>query len=127
MQNLNHACKLFYEMLENMSQITNIPTKKILLTCSGGLTTGYFVEKLNTTAQLLELNYTFQAISLERLGQVSQEHDLILLAPQVSYQCALLKEKYKNKQIIKIPATIFARYDAYKLIELIKDTLENPE
>nr|WP_288542937.1 hypothetical protein [uncultured Faecalibacillus sp.] len=127
MQNLNHACKIFYEMFENMSQITNIPAKKILLTCSGGLTTGYFVEKLNTTAQLLELNYTFQAINLEKLEQVSQKHDLILLAPQVSYQCALLQEKYKNKQILKIPATIFARYDAYKLIELIKDTLENPE
>lgn len=120
MKNLNHTLKLFNEMFKYLNKNNDIPTQKILLICSGGLTTGYFVEKLNETAHLLKVNACFQAIGIEKIEEVSKKYDIILLAPQVSYYCAFLQNKFKNQVVLKIPTRIFATYDAIKLIDYLK-------
>lgn len=91
MKNLNHTLKLFNEMFKYLNKNNDIPIQKILLICSGGLTTGYFVEKLNEAAHLLKVNACFQAIGIEKIEEVSKKYDIILLAPQVSYYCAFLQ------------------------------------
>lgn len=120
MKNLNHTLKLFNGMFKWLNKNNNIPIQKILLICSGGLTTGYFVEKLNEAARLLKVNAYFQAIGIEKIEEVSKKYDIILLAPQVSYYCALLQNKFKNQVVLKIPTRIFATYDAIKLIDYLK-------
>lgn len=120
MKNLNHTLKLFNEMFKYLNKNNDIPIQKILLICSGGLTTGYFVEKLNEAAHLLKVNACFQAIGIEKIEEVSKKYDIILLAPQVSYYCALLQNKFKNQVVLKIPTRIFATYDAIKLIDYLK-------
>lgn len=120
MKNLNHTLKLFNEMFKYLNKNNDIPIQKILLICSGGLTTGYFVEKLNETAHLLKVNACFQAIGIEKIEEVSKKYDIILLAPQVSYYCALLQNKFKNQVVLKITTRIFATYDAIKLIDYLK-------
>ena len=41
MKNMKHALELFNEMLEIIQTLVNRPQVKILLSCSGGLTTGF--------------------------------------------------------------------------------------
>lgn len=120
MKNLNHTLKLFNEMFKCLNKTNDIPTQKILLICSGGLTTGYFVEKLNETAHLLKVNASFQAIGIEKIEEISKKYDIILLAPQVSYYYATLQNEFKEHIILKIPTRIFATYDAIKLIDYLK-------
>ena len=45
MKNMKHALELFNEMLEIIQTLVNRPQVKILLSCSGGLTTGFFAMK----------------------------------------------------------------------------------
>lgn len=120
MKNLNHTLKLFNEMFKWLNKNNNIPIQKILLICSGGLTTGYFVEKLNEAARLLKVNACFQAIGIEKIEEVSKKYDIILLVPQVSYYCDELQNKFKNQTILKIQTRIFVTYDVIKLIDYLK-------
>ena len=98
MQNLGHAKRLFEEMIECIYNTIKQPVLKILLSCSSGLTTSYFAEKLSQTAELLEFNYQF-------------------------YQCARIQKILPNKLVLKIPTLIFASYDCLKLFEFIKESL----
>lgn len=61
MKNLNHTLKLFNEMFKCLNKNNDIPIQKILLICSGGLTTGYFVEKLNETIQFIKSKCLFSS------------------------------------------------------------------
>lgn len=45
MKNMKHALELFNEMLEIIQTLVNRPQVKILLSCSGGLTTDFFAMK----------------------------------------------------------------------------------
>lgn len=69
---------------------------------------------------LLKVNACFQAIGIEKIEEVSKKYDIILLAPQVSYYCTLLQNKFKNQVVLKIPTRIFVTYDAIKLIDYLK-------
>ena len=97
MQNLGHAKRLFEEMIECIYNTIKQPVLKILLSCSSGLTTSYFAEKLSQTAELLELNYQFQAVGWEKVLAAALDFDVLLLAPQRSYQCARIQKILPNK------------------------------
>ena len=45
MKNFKHAIDLFYELIDTIEKLMNQPKIKILLSCSGGLTTMFFAEK----------------------------------------------------------------------------------
>lgn len=111
MHTLEHAMKLFGEMLESVQELTVKPPVKILLSCTSGLTTGFFAQKLNESAELLSLNYEFTAVSYGNLYQVAGQHDIILLAPQISYCYETVQKVLQNKKVYKIPPKIFATYD----------------
>ena len=85
MHTLEHAMKLFDEMLECVKELTAKPPVRVLLSCTSGLTTGFFAQKLNESDQLLSLNYEFSAVSYGNLYQTASQYDIILLAPQISY------------------------------------------
>ncbi len=77
--------------------------KYILLCCSSGLSTYLFATKLQEIAERYHLPYYFEAMSIHRLKDKALHHDLIVLAPQVSYL-----EPYVKKNIdANIPITTF--------------------
>ena len=81
MKTLKHAIELFNEMLETIHKLVDKPRVKILLSCTGGLTTGYFAQRLNEAVLMLSLDYEFNAVPYDDLYEVGQNYDLILLAP----------------------------------------------
>ena len=56
MKTMKHAVELFYEMIESIIQLSNKPITKVLLSCTGGLTTGFFAQRINEVVQLLDLS-----------------------------------------------------------------------
>lgn len=121
MKDLRHAKELFEEMCECMRALLQIKKEKILLCCSSGLTTGFFADKLNEMAQLLNIDYEFCATRFSSVYEEGKEYNMIFLAPQVSHQDLKLKRIFYLKKIIRIPPHIFARYDCIKMFELIKE------
>lgn len=122
MKNMKHALELFEEMLEIIGTLVNKPKTKVLLCCSGGLTTGFFAMKLNESVKILQKDYLFEAVAFDQLSTVAKDYDVILLAPQISYQHATVQEQFPNKIVLKIPTRVFAKYDTSKMLNLIEKT-----
>ncbi|MCD7893375.1 MAG: ROK family protein [Erysipelotrichaceae bacterium] len=128
MQNLKHAIDLFHEMEESIHKLINRPKVKILLSCSGGLTTSYFAEKLQEASDLLNLDYQISATSYNNLFDKGKNYDVILLAPQISYMLVKVQEILKDKIVLNIPAQYFAKYDITNTFLMIdKARKENKE
>lgn len=121
MKTLKHAIELFDEMLETIKNTIDRPVTKVLLCCSGGLTTGYFAMKLDEAAQLLGLDYKVDAIGYHQLFEVGHQYDMILLAPQISYNHAKVQETLKDTVVMKIPPVIFATYDAGQMLSILEN------
>lgn len=111
MHTLEHAMSLFEEMLECVQELTVKPPMRVLLSCTSGLTTGFFAQKLNESAQLLSLNYEFSAVSYNSLYQTASQYDIILLAPQISYIYDTARKILHDKKVCKISPKTFASYD----------------
>lgn len=121
MKNLKHAVDLFNEMKDAIDHIIETPQIRVLLCCSGGLTTSYFASKLNEAIELLDLDIQVSAIGYHKVFQEAQDYDVILLAPQVAYQLAQCESLLKDKSVKVIPGKIFAKYDVQGAIDLIMD------
>lgn len=127
MKTMKHATELFNEMMNNILQLVEKPKVKILLSCSGGLTTSYFASKLNEAAALLDYHFEVKAIGYTDLFNVGNQYDVILLAPQISFLHAKVQEILKDKIVLKIPPQVFAKYDVAQTIRLVKDTLDQQQ
>ena len=114
-----HAKNLFNEMLETLVHQNETAGVKVLLTCSSALTTSYYAQELNKAAETLKLDYSFTAVSYGRLFEKGFDYDVILLAPQIHFEYPKVKEIFRRKIVLKIPASIFAQYSTGGLIELI--------
>lgn len=117
-----HALELFHEMIETILKIIEKPSLKVLLSCTGGLTTGYFADRINEVVDLLGLDIEVSAVSYNYLYEVGQDYDIIMLAPQISYMYAKTCEILKNQIVVKIPPKIFAKYDVAEMIDLIQES-----
>ncbi|WP_270639856.1 ROK family protein [Longibaculum muris] len=127
MKTMKHATELFKEMMDNIQQLVEKPKIKILLSCSGGLTTSYFASKLNEASQLLYYNYEITAIGYNELFNVGDQYDIIMLAPQISYMHAKVQEILKEQIVIKIPPHVFAKYDVAATLALIQSALDKKQ
>lgn len=121
MKNLHHAKHLFEEMVETIKKISTTPSTKILLCCSGGLTTGYFAEKINEISRLLDLDIEARATRYLDVYEKGLNYDYVLLAPQKSYLCANIQKVLKEQKVLKIPPKVFAKYDVLNLIRFISN------
>ena len=124
MNTFDHAIELYHEMIDCIQNISEKPVLKVLLSCSSGLTTYLYAEKLNEAAKVLDLNYEFEAVAITELVEEGPKHDVILLAPQVAYQYNRINGMMKNRLVLKIPPQIFAKYDAGKGITFLQEELE---
>jgi len=124
MKTIKHALELFNEMIKSIIHLSNKPVTKVLLSCTGGLTTSFFAQRINEVIQLLGLDLKVDAIGYHQLFQVGNQYDIILLAPQISYLYAKVHDILKDQIILNIPPQVFAKYDVGKIISLIKETKE---
>ena len=125
LRDLKYAEELFAEMLATITDLKSKQTVKILLSCTGGLTTGFFADKLNESAKILELDYKIDAVPFHKLYEVAQDYSVIFLAPQIAYQAQKVSEILSESLVLKIPAKIFASYDSGEMLQFIRENLEN--
>ncbi len=124
MNSLSQAVKLFEEMVICIHKIATRPAIRVLLCCSGGLTTSFFASKLLQGAKLLDLNFTIEATGYQNVFYQGTKFDVILLAPQVSHVYHKVKAILKNQAVKVIPGEIFATYDVKATIDLITSAFE---
>lgn len=125
LRELEYAEELFTEMLETLTELKNQQKLKILLSCTGGLTTNFFAEKLNEAAELLSLEYEFAAVPFHKLYGVALDYSVILLAPQISYQLKKAQEVLRNQLVLKIPPKVFASYDSGEMLKFLREELSH--
>ena len=124
---LNHAISLFEEMDQCIQKMVNQPICRLLLCCSGGMTTAFFADKIKNGIKVLNLNMEVAATSYQKIYNVAQNYDVILLAPQVSYVKLQVEKVFKNKLVLKIPTQIFASYNVGALITFVEESIKNKE
>ena len=124
---LNHAIKLFEDMIDCIFEVANRPFVSILLCCSGGLTTTLFASKMMELAKLNKLYYQITAIGYSRLPDIAKDYDIIMLAPQISYLLPQVEVLLPEKDIVVIPTKIFAMNDFSGALMIINELLENKE
>lgn len=119
-----HAKQLYDEMVETLINLKDEKTIRVLLSCSAGLTTAMFAESLNSTAQMLGLDYKFNAVPYLSIYEEAENYDIILIAPQIGYMLNRLKDSLPNMPVLQIPTAIFASYDALATIKFIQNELD---
>lgn len=107
----------FIAMLRSMNETNKNRVLKILFCCTGGLTTGYFAEKLNEASTILARKFEFNAVPESKLYEVGNEYDVIMIAPQIGYELKKISLHFPDTLVLKIPPKIFAAYDANELIK----------
>ena len=114
-------------MVETLIGLKDQKTLKVLLSCSAGLTTSMFAENLNSVAEMLGLDYHFDAVSYLSLYEEVQNYDIVFIAPQIGYMYNRLKESLPDKLVLQIPTSLFASYDALGAIQFIQQEFKNIE
>ena len=84
-------------MLHTLVSLKSKKAIRVVLTCSSALTTSFFAQKLNEAAEVLNLDMSFNAVSIDRIYQEAQNYDVVLLAPQIAFQYAKIKEILKDQ------------------------------
>lgn len=119
--NFCFAKDLFYRMINKLTEDIEIEIKHILLCCTGGMTTGFFAEKMNKYCELNQLPYQIDASAIYNLDNVFQDYELILIAPQLRYKVMELSQKYKPTIVKSIEPVAFATYDCQALLTQIEE------
>ena len=119
-----HARGLYQELADSLIALKDNNTLSVLLSCSSGLTTSMFAEQLNSTANLLGLDYHFDAIAYSNIYDNVEDYDMVLIAPQIGYLLKRLKDSLNDHIVEQIPTSAFASYDSMSVIKFIQELLE---
>lgn len=112
----------FLTLLDDFFNYAHIHHKKnyrILICCSGGLTSSYFVSKIHDYALFHQEQFHIEAMSYTQIPH-HHDYDLILLAPQLSY---IASQIALSHQVSVIPTTIYATYDYKRMRDYIRSEL----
>ena len=115
-----HFCTDMYNRMINKLVEEEKKEIKILLCCTGGMTTGFFAEKMNQYCELNGLHVIVNASPLYHLDNVIMNYDYLLVAPQLRYKLPELIQKYKGVKIDSIDPATFATYNCEQLIKYVK-------
>ncbi len=120
LQNFHYAIDLFQRMIIQLTENHDILKHQILLCCTGGMTTGYFAEKMNKYCQLNQIPVQVSATAFYNLENVYQDYEMIFVAPQLRYKVMKLREKLKQVIVENIDPIVFATYDCQGLCKQIQ-------
>lgn len=124
MVDFDRAKELIREMITQLIRMKNENVTRILLCCTGGLTTGYFAAKLNKASKTLGLDYQFDAVSYTQVYSYGFHYDGIFLAPQIEYELEKIQKAMGDKLVTMIPPAIFAQFNPGMMVEYVKEQLE---
>jgi cellobiose-specific phosphotransferase system component IIB len=119
----SHALYLLEQLRESLIHTGPVSEKRILMSCSSALTTSFFSEKLNQTAELLNLPFKFSAVSSDLIPEAGNACDMILLAPQIAHRKREFSRLFPGKPVLEIPGILFGAYDVQGIMELISRNL----
>lgn len=109
---------LFNEFYQSLKSQSVIPPRKILLCCSGGLTTSLFAQKLQELINLEKLNIQVDAIGFHQLQKYYRNYDSIYLAPQIAYlEPTAMKITNREVPVYSIAPATFATQDYKGLLQ----------
>lgn len=95
--------------------------KKVLICCSGGITSKIFIRKLNKYVKEKNMEYIFSSMSDTFVETYAHEYDIILFAPQTKISNEQIKKLEKYCLYIKeIPKDIYANMECSRLIQFIE-------
>ena len=98
--------------------------KHIGMSCSCGITTSLFTEKLQNLSNMMNLPYRFDVVPIDAIEQRYQDYDMIILAPQTSYLEPKIKAVCRSDcYIMSIDASIFATSNYQQALSIIQDKL----
>lgn len=98
--------------------------KKVLICCSGGITSKLFIRKLNQYVEDNHLHYMFSSMSETFVEECASEYDAILFAPQTQMTQIQVDKLHDFCPFIKmIPQDIYANMDCGLLIHLMEKTV----
>ncbi|MGX8680334.1 MAG: PTS sugar transporter subunit IIB, partial [bacterium] len=126
LETMPHTLGLYREFMNTIDKIESQKTIRVLLSCTSGLTTSFFAETLIEAASSSHLDYEFSAVSYNELPEANAAgiYDIILLAPQISYQLSRVQSIFHRIPVVAIPSALFAKYDTRGTINLIEKSLK---
>ena len=127
LKDLEHARELFGELVETVLKQKDSNVTKVLLCCSSGITTHYFLEKLRSANELLNLDMEFSAVNYSNLYVKAYENDVILLAPQISFEYEKVRDILTSKIVGVVPTSVFGSYDISGLLRFVRQLLSERE
>jgi cellobiose-specific phosphotransferase system component IIB len=93
-------------------------TKKILLCCTGGLSSYLFASMMQEYLESIHSNMHVDAVGIAKVDDIASQYDLILMAPSVSYRYEEYKQKYGDK-LHRLDPLHFATLDVRSVVEKI--------
>lgn len=112
------ANKLYQCMIDKLIE-KEPKTMKVILCCSGGMTSGFFKEKMLEYIKRNHLPLIIDGAAVHTVEKRCIDYDLILLAPQMRYK----KDKIASlthKNVDIIDPQVFATYDCSALYQQIQ-------
>ena len=113
------AREFFREMEDDLLNLKEGCGDKVLLCCTGGLTSLYFATKLNEIANQLRKNICFDAVPYNRLLDSADDYDIVLIAPQIRNNLDSIRKAIPEKYVTDIPVKVFSHYDTFGLLKLV--------
>ena len=93
---LKHAISLFEEMDQCIKKMIDQPICRLLLCCSGGMTTAFFADKIKNGIKVLNLNMEVAATSYQKIYNVAQNYASYNVGALITFVEESLKHK-ENK------------------------------
>ncbi|CAM3622320.1 PTS sugar transporter subunit IIB [Erysipelothrix urinaevulpis] len=98
---------------------------KITLVCAGGMSTSILVQTMVSSANKQALKCEIQAVAISRAKQEASDSDVILCAPQVKFQEAMLKEQLPHVTIATISMIDYGMMDGESVLKQAVSLVEN--
>lgn len=70
---------------------------KLLVSCSCGITSSYFALLMQQASDQAKLGVSVRAAGLDKLDQMQEQYDQILLAPQIGHRLSSFRVRYGDK------------------------------
>ncbi|MBR3349565.1 MAG: PTS sugar transporter subunit IIB [Solobacterium sp.] len=102
--------------------------KKILLLCGAGISTSILLNKLEEAAAMFgDHEYEFEATTIEQADKYVPEADVVLVAPQISFQIGSLQRRFPEARFSAMDMHMFGMIDGAAIIALAERTIEESE
>ncbi|UQS81460.1 PTS fructose transporter subunit IIA [Bombilactobacillus folatiphilus] len=100
---------------------------KILLSCSGGMSSSLIADGLQKEGQKRQEKITVQAVGTEEVADLlgNDQFDIVLLAPQSVYRKDYIQEQAQDHDtpFLMIPRTMYNPVAVPKLLDLVQQEL----